>query len=392
MCILFYFDHQINPERGGTERVSDILAHAFKVRGERVFYMARYKEYPVGDIQTFFLPEQDKVVSAANIAFIERVVDEYEIDYIINQGTNGNDVYLFNHAVLHIQAKIISCLHFSVYEGLNFFRELLSLEFNIKQPVQFAVDCMKWLKMPYNKRQALANKKERFQFIYQKSDAVVVLSSKYMRDFAEIAQISEPTKLYSITNPVAYSSLENKIGKKENEIVFVGRLSFAEKRVDRILNIWKHLHANYPKWSLSIVGDGPDRTRLERWAKRLQLTNIKFQGFQSPEEYYERAKLFCMTSTHEGLPMVLIEAMQYGVVPVVYNSFGAAEDMIQNHVNGVLVPPFNEEEYTKVLEQLMNDDAYRTKLSGAAVRSVERYSLVNVMKEWNNLFERLKYD
>lgn len=52
------------------------------------------------------------------------------------------------------------------------------------------------------------------------------------------------------------------------------------------------------------------------------------------------ASILCMTSTIEGLPMVLLEVMAAGCVPIVYGSFAAAEDVITNGENGYVVEPF----------------------------------------------------
>lgn len=389
MNILFYFDHQINPERGGTERVSDLLAHKFLSEGYNVYYLSKYQEYPIKDIKTFFLPDVSSLISMKNISFVENLINEYNIDYIINQGTNGEDIYLFNHNTIDVSAKIISCLHFSVFEGLQYFKELLNLSFGVSHPVSFLKDCIRWLISPYSKYKALRSKRKRFRFIYKYSDAVVVLASQYKDDYIRVAGLKESEKLYSIPNPLTFNDADYHEKDKRNELLFVGRLSYAEKRVDRILKVWKRLQNRFVNWTLVIVGDGPDKSRLETLAKSLELEHIEFVGFCTPDEYYKRAKLFCLTSTHEGFPMVLLEAMQNGVVPVVFDSFGAAKAILDYGKNGSLISPFRLDDYAEALAKLMSQDEYRMECAQNCKSFVKHFSSNVILDYWKELFGKL---
>lgn len=84
-----------------------------------------------------------------------------------------------------------------------------------------------------------------------------------------------------------------------------------------------------------------------RWSRKrnlvekviqLKLNNVLFEGFQSPLEYYKRASLLILTSEYEGFPLVLAEAMSFGVIPVVYGSYSAVYDIISDGVDGVILP------------------------------------------------------
>lgn len=86
------------------------------------------------------------------------------------------------------------------------------------------------------------------------------------------------------------------------------------------------------------MGDGPERIKLEKLSAQLKLKNIQFEGFQDLKAYYERAKIFLMMSKYEGWGLTLCESMSQGVVPIVLNSFSAAEGIIKDGSNGFLVP------------------------------------------------------
>lgn len=388
MNILFYFDHQINPFKGGTERVSDLLAHQLKHRGMTVYYCARYREGIVTDIETLFLPDQTDLLSSDNVSFIENEVTRKQIDCIINQASNGEDIYLFNHRILKVPVKIISVLHFSIYEGLNYFEELQLIEFHWLRPEKWIPNVIRIAKRSYNKRKAMEGKCKRFSFIYKYSDAVVTLSDAYIQDYKHIAKLADTSKLCVIRNPLVYPRTGS--CQKENRLLFVGRLSYPDKRLDRLLHIWGHLYERFPGWSLDIVGDGDDRKRLEKLSRKLKLERVTFYGIQDPKKYYERSKIFCMTSTHEGLPMVLLEAMQNQVIPFAFDSFGAASDIISNGLNGCLIPPFDIGNYVFCLELLMRNPSNLKQMANRVTIGLGKYDMDNVCDCWLHLFKQLK--
>ena len=107
--------------------------------------------------------------------------------------------------------------------------------------------------------------------------------------------------------------------EREKTLVYIGRLSKWDKRIDRLLKIWKTVQHDHPDWSLEILGDGPEKENLENLAKKLKLSNYHFRGFVNIKDYLPKASVLAMTSSSEGFPMVILEAANYGVVPIAYN-------------------------------------------------------------------------
>ena len=175
---------------------------------------------------------------------------------------------------------------------------------------------------------------------------------------------------------------------KENIILFVGRLT-AQKRVDRLLYIWKALHTRNPEWKIVIVGDGEYANEYKQLSKKLQLKNVEFAGQQPSKEFFKKGKIVCITSSHEAQPMVLIEAQQWGCVPIAYNSFESATDIIQDKYNGVLVKPFKQEEYAKKLSELMINEVYWMRLANNGSKFIKKFDINAVIKNWINLFNNL---
>lgn len=177
--------------------------------------------------------------------------------------------------------------------------------------------------------------------------------------------------------------------KKENMLLFVGRLVL-EKGVDKMLKVWAEVSKKMPNdWLFVIVGDDPERKRLERLSASLRLRNIRFEGFQDPKPYYERAKIFLMMSKYEGWALTLCEAMSQGVVPIVLDSFSAAQDIIKNGMNGFLSS--DEQNCRQRLLQLAHNPQQLADMSIQAMAStIIKYGIENIIPQWKKLLNDCK--
>jgi glycosyltransferase involved in cell wall biosynthesis len=145
--------------------------------------------------------------------------------------------------------------------------------------------------------------------------------------------------------------------------VTVGRL-IPLKRVDGLLEALKEL----PDLGLVVVGDGPERLRLERRARELGVSDrVYFAGQRSKKEalgLMAACDLFVLNSVHEGLPHVVLEAMALGL-PVVATVAGGTPEVVRDGETGVLVPG----RYGTLgasLSALARDPALRRRLGRAA--------------------------
>ena len=109
----------------------------------------------------------------------------------------------------------------------------------------------------------------------------------------------------------------------------------------------------------------------------------------TPEAYYRDASIVCMTSTFEGAPMVLREAVMYACVPVAFNSFSSASEVILDGETGFLVPAFDLNRYVEILAILMTDEVLRKKMALAAKHRGSNWSIERVGSAWVNLFKEI---
>jgi len=220
-------------------------------------------------------------------------------------------------------------------------------------------------------------------------DAYTVLCPEYREELVKRLQLGEDVqkKIHVIGNyqdPVDSPQLQ-----KENVVLYMGRLTYTDKRVDRLLDIWARVQPGRTGWRLLIVGDGEERHTLEEKARNMRLQGISFEGRQTrPQPYYDRAALLCLTSQFEGWGLVVTEAQANGVVPVAFDcSAGIRHLMVPSGTNGVLIPAFDMDEYARQLARLMDDESLRLRIQDQVLK--KRYPLEEVGQGYFQLYESL---
>ena len=383
MNIVFAYPTGLNPQKGGVERITDIIAKILLKRGYTIFYLNWKREqdnyeYPVPVID---LPSSN-LEDPNNLEVYNRFLKENRIDVIINQHGLYEGTYFLSQVKVQ-NVKIISVLHsdpFGYYNHL--FADLMTLrDSSIKEKVKRVARFFLYRKVKKIIHRSLVN---HYTFIQEHPQYVCLLSESYKERLEEYCDLPD-NYFISIPNPNTYENIEI-IPHKEPILLFVGRLDNRSKKLFTLIDIWYRLCKLYPQWKLIIVGDGPDKDVLINKAK--DISNIEFKGYQDPREYYEKASIFCMTSIFEGFPMCLTEAMQFGCVPIAFDSFSAIYDIIKPGETGELVKSFDKKEYVGKLIHLIDDETYRKKLSKNAFQYVKRYDIANILPKWIELIEK----
>lgn len=392
MNILFTYITPFHPERGGIGRVTDSLTREFLRRGHKVHYLIYdsaitiHHEYDYPAPLTY-LPSRD-LLSEENIAFYQSYLKEHAIDVVINQSGNFSDSALYmrtgNPAV-----KVVSVLHSNPWVA---YQHLWSTNLALRNDslMEKFKRIARILLYTRIKRQYRVSREHQFRILLPETDKVCTLSSQFYDELSEICSGYEQ-KYCTIPNPNSYTDeqvADVSLDSKKKQILFIGLFS-AQKAVDRLVKVWGKLYQKHPDWRLVIVGDGPKPVVNRLHAMAAKMNNIVFVGFQSPLSYLKESSILCMTSNYEGWGMVLTEAQQCGAVPIAFQSFASVTDIITHDVNGILVPPFDMERYARELSSLMTDTDKRTRLAHQAMHDVKRFSVANVVDQWEALFDSL---
>ena len=193
----------------------------------------------------------------------------------------------------------------------------------------------------------------------------------------------EKDKIIRIYNPVGFkqekkSSLENK------KFLALGRLS-EEKGFDILINNFKEFNKQNKEWTLDIYGEGPKRKQLEEQVKNLNLGDYIriMHRTNDVKEKYKEASVYCMSSYSEGLPMVILEAMESGLPVIVYD-LPCVKEVFNNNEEGIIIEDRNDEEYVKAMLELANDLSKRKEFAKNAINRAKDFSIENIGKQWED--------
>jgi glycosyltransferase involved in cell wall biosynthesis len=191
--------------------------------------------------------------------------------------------------------------------------------------------------------------------------------------------------------PVALGQLgERNELERPLAIGYVGRIVREQKRVMDFVPLVRELtHRNVP-FKLEIVGDGPDRSELERQLEAAGISeHVEFTGWLSPEQV--RAKLrmldvFLLLSDYEGLPVALLEAMAHGVVPVVTRIESGNTQLVRDGENGFVLPVGDTASFAARLESLASDREALAAFGHAAWETSKPYSIEKMAANYSAAF------
>lgn len=194
------------------------------------------------------------------------------------------------------------------------------------------------------------------------------------------------TNISVIGNPVRKVEADTSVDK-ENIVLTVGRL-IPTKHTDLLIRIFADLEM--PGWKLVIVGGNTKRMNLlEEYKKLVEdlgvTDRVLLEGErQNVDDYYNKAKVFAFTSSSEGFPNVIGEAMSAGLPVIAFDCIAGPSDMIVDGENGFLIPLFDEKKFKSALNQLMVDEELRKRLGEKSTEFIKRFEVGNIS---NKFFE-----
>ena len=191
--------------------------------------------------------------------------------------------------------------------------------------------------------------------------------------------ISEKSSVV-IHNGVAVSDISTKEAKEKITIIFAGRLS-APKRQDIFLKSIALLDSNIKNnININIIGDGPNKESIKNLSESLgfsSLVSIKSLPTELMGKEYSNSDILVLISDYEAFPMVIIEAMSYGL-PVVVSSVGGIPEAVNASV-GALVSKNNPEDFAKEIKALILNKEDREKKGQNARKLIEEKFTINKM-------------
>lgn len=382
---------------GGAETVSRNLAYYFHSQGIRtIIYTSLFQAdlLTEQDRKTFdvkVLPDSKHECLPVNVDFLRDSLELEQVDFLIIQGLTE---FPFDKLYGTVHTKLIFCLHsiplWEVYDwrirkssqlwNPTFLRRMEFIF--LRKPVYRFTDKLK--------RRYL----RRYAGIHKNTDKFVALCPEYYLQLYQSLKKFNPdlSKFAAIANPVLPAQ-EPTACPKEKTVLYVGRFSYCDKRVDRLLRIWKIVEKNAPDWRLILVGGGSEEANLRKLAAKLRLKRVEIAGYQTDTApFYRRASFVCLTSAFEGFGMCLVEAQQYGAIPVSFDSYAAVREITENGEAGILVPPFSIRKYAQALLRAFADEKGQEQMRQTCYQAAARYELKMIGEQWLRLFRELDSD
>lgn len=221
------------------------------------------------------------------------------------------------------------------------------------------------------------------------SDAIVTLTELDRKNYNNNLKCRGIVK--AIGNPVEFISQEECNYSAKN-ILAIGRFTY-QKGFDILLQCWKKVNESIRNegWILNIVGDGEDKEKLQQYIidEGLEGTVKLCEPTSEIEKYYLNSSIYVMTSRFEGLPMVLIEAMSFGLPVVSLNCQTGPSDLIEDGKNGFLCGLKDYDTFVNKLEELMKNVEIRRTIGKEAKNVSNKLNIDIISNKWLELFEEL---
>lgn len=211
------------------------------------------------------------------------------------------------------------------------------------------------------------------QWFYPKVD-VLVAQTKIAKEVYE--KRYKLKKCVIIGNPIDQLDVDFDTLNRENNVVCVARL-MKSKNHDRLIRIFSQTHNE--GWKLVIVGGAFGKEdlsiKLKALAKELGVEEkVIFAGASKDvNSYLLKSKIFAFTSDHEGFPNSLGEAMAASLPVVSYDCVAGPSDMIDDGVNGYLVPVFDDDLFVERLNYLMSHEEKRQQMGKLALEKIKQF-------------------
>lgn len=229
---------------------------------------------------------------------------------------------------------------------------------------------------------------------YDRADQIIAISQGVAAEIATLMS-GKPCPLEVIYNagvdPHVLQGATHPIGRDRAIplIVACGRLH-EQKGFSYLIDALARVRETVPA-HLWIVGEGPLKSSLERQIQKRGLSDcVRLVGFQSnPYQYMAAADVFVLSSLYEGFGNVIVEAMACGTPVIATRCHHGPAEIIEDGVNGLLVPPADGESLAQAIARVLTDSALRQHLSDRGRLRSQDFQAQTIAATYGNLFLQL---
>lgn len=219
--------------------------------------------------------------------------------------------------------------------------------------------------------------------VYAMADAVCVQTNEMKGFYPKYLQ----KKMYVLENPLDFDEMQKQLEghnlNKDNTVVSVGRLE-RQKDFPTLLKAFANASVDFPFWKLKIFGQGDRKEEFEKLIRELHLEGkAELCGVtHTPFLEMKKARIFVLSSFYEGFPNVLCEAMYAGLPCISTRCECGPAELIDDGVNGFLVPVQDVDKMTECLKILMKNEQMCLEMGSKAKESVMRLEKSQISERW----------
>jgi glycosyltransferase involved in cell wall biosynthesis len=227
------------------------------------------------------------------------------------------------------------------------------------------------------------------------SNKVIVLGNKEKMFLIDFYKIKDKKNIFVLPNSVEIPAFDKYERVSDNKpellnLIFIGRID-KDKGLEEIISTLKSLKKTID-FRFYVAGSGPDQKEFILKCKEVLGDKFNYLGVLdnvAKAVFYKEGDVFILPSYFEGLPNALLEAMAYGVVPIV-TPVGSIPEVVKDKINGFEVPIGDYNIIVETFIKLDNERPLLRKISKAAYQTiVNSYSIDNYINNLNNIYKIL---
>ncbi len=216
----------------------------------------------------------------------------------------------------------------------------------------------------------------------------VTISEESNLSFRRYYGIQAPI-IYNGVSKFTFQASKSLFDVPENHLIFIHPASCQPvKNQKMLLSVFRRITSKYENVHFYWFGSNEHNPKLFAELSLYLSDRIQYCGcVNNMREYLAEADAMCLSSTIEGMPMVILEALSVGCIPIVTPAGGCA-NMIRNGVNGFITSGFEEEEYYDVIDSFINmKTAEKLQISKKALESFHKFSIENCANSYMVVYQ-----
>ena len=236
--------------------------------------------------------------------------------------------------------------------------------------------------------------KRHINFIFNKADRVVVLCTDWENKLKEAYNLKHVVRIANPINLESTSNQDHKIANNNNEftLAFVGFLIESKGIKDLLMAMKQLKDKGYSSIKLVIAGKGELETYINKFITEHQLSqSVNYIGWVSGEDkdnLYKKSDTFILPSYKEGMPISILEAMNFGL-PIVSTNISGIPDVITVPRNGFLVTPGNVDEIVNAILDCYKDKEIRKRISQNNLEDIKKFSAHQIFNQITEIYSDL---